>query len=172
MRKAANLAIAAASLGLGLQYALEGRWWGFIACGLTGALWLFQSKDADDLVPASCFIFLTGLCGAGFLLEFNGLWLLTNLVVILIAWDLDRFSRDLQRFPTDQTSSKDEPALFRAHLQRLAVVVILGWSLGVVALRLQVALSFAGALILVTLALLGLRLVIHYFGRRRSQEEP
>lgn len=172
MRKAANIAIIAASLGVGSQYALDDRWWVVLACGLAGTLWLFQSKQDADLIPAISTLFLVGVCGTGTFLNYNLVWLLTSLVVILIAWDLDRFTRDFEQFSMGQASKKDDPALFRAHLVRLGIVVILGWSLGVVALNVQVSFNLPGALILGTLALLSLRLFMRFLDRESDPENP
>jgi hypothetical protein len=165
VRRIAYLAIVAASLGGGVQYALDDRWWVVLACGLAGALWLLQSKYGAELRPTVSLLFLAGVGGVGTFLSYNPVWLLTNLVVTLIAWDLDHFTRDLQQFSMGQTRNTEEPALFRAHLKRLGIVVILGWCLGVVALNAQISLNFTGALILSLLALLSLRQVVRYLDR-------
>jgi hypothetical protein len=163
VRRVAYLAIVAASLGAGFPFALDGRWWVVLACGLVGALWLLQSTRDVELRPTAIFLFLVGACGAGTFLSYNSVWLLTNLVVTLIAWDLDRFTREFRLTTKDQPSNKNEQALFRAHLKRLGIVVLLGWSLGVVALNVRISLNFGSALILSTLSLLSLRLVVRFF---------
>jgi hypothetical protein len=171
MRRIAYLAIVAASLGTGLQYALDDRWWVVLACGLAGALWLLQSKYGVELRPTVSLVFLVGVGGVGTFLSYNPVWLLTNLVVALIAWDLDHFTRDYQQFSLGQARKSDNPALFGAHLKRLGIVAMLGWSLGVVALNVQISLNFTGALILGLLALLSLRQVVRYLGREGGYED-
>jgi hypothetical protein len=153
----------AASLGVGFPFALDGRWWVVLACGLVGALWLLLSNRDAELRPTASFLFLIGACGAGTFLSYNSVWLLTNLVVTLIAWDLDRFTREFQLTSKGQPSNKNEQAVFRAHLKRLGIVVLLGWSLGVVALNVRISLNFVSAMILVTLLLLSLRQVVSFF---------
>jgi hypothetical protein len=94
-----------------------------------------------------------------------------NLLVALIAWDLDHFTRDYQQFSVGQARESDDPALFKAHLKRLGIVAMLGWSLGVVALNVQFSLNFASALTLSLLALLSLRQIVRYLGREGGYEE-
>jgi hypothetical protein len=171
MRRVAYLAIVAASLGTGLQYALDDRWWVVLACGLVGALWLLQSKYGAELRPTVSLLFLAGVGGVGTFFSYNPVWLLTNLLVALIAWDLDHFTRDYQQFSVGQARESDDPALFKAHLKRLGIVAMLGWSLGVVALNVQFSLNFASALTLSLLALLSLRQIVRYLGREGGYEE-
>jgi hypothetical protein len=170
MRRVAYLAIVAASLGCGFPYALDNRWWVVMACGLAGALWLLQSKYGTDLRPTVSLLFLAGVGCAGTYLNYNPVWLLTNLVVTLIAWDLDNFARDFQQFSMGQTRKTDEMPLVRAHLKRLGIVAMLGWSLGFVACNVQISLNFTGALILGLLALLSLRQVVRLLSREEGHE--
>lgn len=159
MRKAANLAILAAVVLGALPYALGERWWVVVACALIGVLWLAPTGPGANLFPTLSTFFLTGVCAAGVFLDHPSSWLLTTLVMILAAWDLDSYARDHQPF-LEEPNKAAGSALFRAHLERLGIIVLVGWSLGMVALYLRIPLSFVGAAVLGALALLGLRLGI------------
>jgi hypothetical protein len=86
-------------------------------------------------------------------------------VLLLVAWDLDHYTRVHQEFEKDQTNIKTASTLFYAHLKRLGVIAGLGWCLGILALNLRVQISFFVALVLISLAILGLRQVTRYLIR-------
>jgi hypothetical protein len=166
----AVLAIAAASLGTGFTYSLDDRWWIVLACVLAGVLWSFQSKIGPEVIKALSFLFLAGAVGMGIYYQYHSIWLLTNMVILLIAWDLDHFTRVLQPFSNDQARKKRVSDLFRAHLLRLGAAALAGWSLGVAAIRVQIALSFLGALGLSVFTLLSLLLAVRYLKQESDQE--
>ena len=163
MCKVVILAIVIASLGMGSQYALDDRWWIALACGLAGVLWLPRSRFVAKLRAVISLLFLTGVGVAGIILRYNLIGLLTNIVILLVAWDLDHFSRDLHQFVMDQDLEKDKMILFKSHLKRLGIVLGLGWILGVIALNLQIAINFTVALVLGLLGILSLLQVMRLF---------
>jgi hypothetical protein len=153
----------AVSLGIGSQFALDGRWWIALACGLAGVLWAPRSRFGAKLRATVSLLFLTGVVGVGIILGYNSIGLLTNMVVTLVAWDLDHFSRDLQQFAMDQALEKGKMTMFNAHLKRLGIVVGLGWFLGVIALNIQISINFTVALVIGLLGLLSLLQVMRLF---------
>jgi len=170
MYRFAVLAIVTATLGTGSIYLLDDRWGMVLLCGVVGILWLLQFKYHVELMPILSFLFFTGAVGVGIFLKYNSIWLLTDMVILLIAWDLDRFTREIQPFSKDQERKNDVSALFRAHLKRLGIVALTGWSLGVVALRVQISLNFIGAMVLGLLALLSFLQIVRYFRQQVDQE--
>ena len=163
MRRVAVIAIVSGSLGMGGQYAVDGRWGMVLACLLAGALWLFPSQYGAGQRPTISLLFLAGAGGAGVYLEYAPVWLLTHFVILLIAWDLDHFTRVLQQFSRDHAREKEPSALFHAHLRRLGMVAGLGWCLGMAALYVRVPTRFAGALALGLLVFLSLQGIVRFF---------
>jgi len=170
VRKVVILAIVAASLGTGFTYLPDDRWWMVLVCGSVGVLWLLQLRFGSELIQNVSFLFLAGAGGVGIFYRYNSIWLLTNMVILLIAWDLDRFIRVLQPFSMDQAGKNNVSALFRAHLIRLGIVSGLGWGLGVVALIVQISLNFTSALVLGLLALLSLLQAVRFLRREGDYE--
>ena len=62
----------------------------------------------------------------------------------------------------------DAPGLERRHIRRLLVVAAIGGVLGAIGLGLRVRLSFGLALLLATLAMLGLSITIGFLRRLRD----
>jgi len=172
VRKFADFAIITSFLGISAQYALDGRWWVVLACVIVGALWFFQSHRRAELGLDVSLLFLAGAGCAGIFMDHNQVWTLTSLVILLVAWDLDHFSRDLQQYSRDNNRAKSESVLIQTHLKRLGITVGLGWGLGVVALELRVSIGFAGAVVLASLALLVLRQVVQLLRREAGDENP
>jgi hypothetical protein len=106
---------------------------------------------------------LIGLGSAGVYLEYNPLWLLTYFVILLIAWDLNRFARVLERYGGENTNLNEAAVLIPVHLKRLGLITGVGWVLGAAALNLQFTANFLVALILSLLIFVGLLLVLRYF---------
>ena len=147
MRRVAVVAIVSSSLGMGGLYAVDGRWGMLLACLLAGALWLFPSSYGTGQRPTVSLLFLAGAGVTGSLLGYAPVWLLTHFVILLIARDLDHFTRALQQFAGDHRG-KDALTFFHAHLRWLGIVAGLGWCLGVLALNVRLPTNFAGALVL------------------------
>ena len=172
MRKAAILAILISVLAVALPHIMAGRGWAVLVCGLAGALWLAPSREAPsqpdgDLFHTLAPLVLVGIAAAGAFLETHPLWLLAQGALILVAWDVDHFTAELQNF-TGKVNQKTAEILFRTHLMRLGLVVLAGLGLGLAALYLRLSLSFRGAIILVALAALALRLLVRG-GKQQSQ---
>lgn len=160
MRRAAIVPILAVSLGMGFPYALDGHWWVVLACGLAGGWWLFQSLAGSGRGSTVSFVILAAVGSVGVFLGHDLVWLLTNFVMLLVAWDLDHFGGVLAQFSGGQDGDKEEAALVRAHLIRLVSVAGAGWVLGLAALNVRIPTNLGGAMVLGLLVLVSLRRVV------------
>jgi len=164
MRKLAIFAMVSGFLGIGIRYALDGRWEVAGGCLLAGVLWLFPSQRMVNQRAAISLLYLAGAGGAGVFMGYEPVWLLTHFVILLMAWDLDHFTRALYLF-TAEPGEKDIWPPFYIHLKRLGIVAGIGWSLGMLALYIRISTSFAAALLLGLLVFFGLRGIVHFLGR-------
>ena len=150
--------IGLAVLVLVLGYGFSGRWLAAPFAVGVGALWALL--QARGWAPASTAgLALTVLAAAaGFWLRVQAGWLLVGMIAGLSAWDMDRFEQHLRRAGQVQGRLEME----RRHLLRLALVDALGLLLGIVALQIQVRISFLAALLLAALLTLGAGELILY----------
>ena len=162
MRKVSVFVILVATIGIGLPYGINGQWWGILVCLFTGTIWLFPSpKYSSQRSTLSLVIFLmVGAITAFF--DHSPLWLLTAIVLLMIAWDLDHFTRVFAEYESDQKNGKNAAILFSNHLKRLGLIAALGWGIGVAALNIRVQINFAIALLLMVLLIFGLRQAARY----------
>lgn len=91
-------------------------------------------------------------------------WQLTGITAALAAWDLEAFERRL----STAERVENERALVRTHLRHLSAVCAGGLLLGVLASMIQVRLSFGAALLLASLAVLGLGYVLRSSGENET----
>ncbi len=160
MRRIAVFSILAASFGIGMQFALNQRWWGVLASVLAAALWLYPSQNKPEQMAGVSFLFLGALVLVGIFLGYSPMGALTSFVILLIAWDLDRFASILLKFLEDRNREKYYSKLVFSHIKRLGMVAGLGWCFGMIALNVRVSTSFAGALVLSLLLLISLYAVV------------
>ena len=168
MRNIARLTIAAVSLGLSAQYALDGRWWVVLICGLVGALWITASAERANPWRRLGLLVFAGVGGAGVYGGHAPVWLLTNFILLLIAWDLDHFSRVLEFYGRGPAQEEEETAIIRFHLIRLGVIAALGWAGGVLTIGMRLSTPFLAAVGLSALVFFGLLQGILYFGQGRE----
>ena len=157
MRKAVVITILGAAASLGIQAGLSGHWWLAVICGLAAALWLAQSRESEPLAPAVSLLVLLGACTAGIYRGYHQLWTFTNLVLLLVTWDLDAFNRGLAMFASHENAAGYRTHLIQEHIKRLGLVTLVGWSLGAAALSVRISINFGIALVLASLAGLSLR---------------
>ena len=171
MRKAAMAVILIASLSIGLPYMLNGRWWGLILTLLTGSFWCYSSltyrarsnhHQSATLSSTLSFFVLAGFGIAGIFFGHHQVWMLTNFVLLLIAWDLDHYTRVLLTYEDQHSNKKIILELFYAHLKRLAILAGLGWGIGLAALNIRTPLNFSMALLLTFVMIASLRQVARY----------
>lgn len=148
----ASIVLAASALIL--AYALGALWLPAAAILLLGAAWIVgqQLSWRGGAWPMMGLFVVVAAAGAW--LELNPILLVVGLIAALSAWDLDGFARQLRRVD----AVEQEQGLQRRHLRRLLLVDGLGLLLAVLALNLEIDLSFGVALILGLIALLGLSL--------------
>lgn len=162
MRKIALISIIAFTISMGFSYAINQQWLGVLACTLAGVIWVLPSEFlANQRSTFSLTMFtIIGLLGIFF--SHPPIWTLTNFVFLLIVWDLDHYARVFQDFEKQPVNQNKSTELFYAHLKRLGLIAVAGWSLGMIALNIQINISFTVALILILLAIFALRGVARY----------
>ena len=106
MRKIAIFAMVSSFLGIGIRYALDGRWEVAGGCLLAGILWLFPSQKWVNQRAAISLLYLAGAGGAGVFMGYEPVWLLTHFVILLMAWDLDHFTRALHPLTSERVTSR------------------------------------------------------------------
>jgi hypothetical protein len=153
------VSLAAGALGLG--YSLGGLWAGTLTLGILGLLWLLGYWRGWAWIAPVGLIGCTGAAAAGLLLELRADWMVFGLVAALCAWDLHRFVLRL----TMMDRIEDERAMTQRHLGRLLAVAGLGLVFAVVALRIEVRLTFLMALLLGLLAVWGLSRAVSFLRR-------
>jgi hypothetical protein len=152
------VAIGSATLLLALNYALTARWNWVAAIAAAGLLWLAGSWHGRRWVSSAALTVFTVTAAAGVILRFPPLWLLSSVVAVLAAWDLERFAHYLG----EVGDVRDEAELMRSHLRFLGFVVALGWCLGVVALSVRFTFDFVPTLALGLLVIMTLSGMIRY----------
>jgi hypothetical protein len=85
-------------------------------------------------------------------------WLFLSLAGMIIAWDLGRFARLLDR----AGSVRDEGGLWKAHFIRLGGVLVIGLGLSFLAVNLSLGVNFDLTLILVFVLIYSLSRVVGY----------
>ncbi len=161
---ALSISIGLATLILALAYALNvsvALAFIIVACGL---LWLVGAwLDWRWTAPLN-FVLFSGAAALGIWLKLPSDWMLVGIVTTLIAWDLQHFT---ERLSAAERVEGDR-ALKRAHLQRLIIVASLGLLLGEITLRVKLSLTLGWALLLGSLAVLGLSAAIRFLRRESA----
>lgn len=158
---ALTLSIILASSTLAVGYGLEGLWLPTAAVLSLGGVWLFAQRAKWGWMAWLMLTLLTLAAAVGASFGVNAVLMLVGLIASLSAWDLDGFVRQLRT--VDKV--EHESVLQRRHLRRLLVVDILGLLSGILALAVEVELSFALALVLGLVALIALSRAIGLFRR-------
>jgi hypothetical protein len=161
VKHSVGISIGIATLLLALGYAMGGRWMGAATSVALGCLWLVGLWRGWTGMEALGLIGAVGIAAVGVWLALSTPVLLAGVVAALVAWDLDRF---VQR-TRNAGHVAEAAALTRAHLGWLLVVAGLGLALGAVAAGIQVPLSFGWALLLGTVAILGMSRAIRSLTR-------
>ncbi len=144
-----------------MGYGLGSQWVWMPAIGILAVLWLFGYWRGWEWVASLAVVGYTGMAAAGSLSGLGSGWMVGGLVAALCAWDLHRFVLCLRSVERVEA----EGALERRHLQRLLAVAGLGLLLAAIALTVEIRLSFLFALLLGTLAVLGLSRAVSFLRR-------
>lgn len=148
------VSIVLGSAALMVAYALGALWLPVFGILILGVLWVVGQRLRWTWM-ASVMVVLCGVAAAvGAWLELNAILLVVGLIGALSAWDLDHFTQRLRAVD----SVGQERALKRRHLQRLLAADGLGLVAVVLAVNVQIKLSFGLAIALGLIALLGLSL--------------
>ena len=154
-----GILLAASSLGLG--YGLAALWVPLAAILVMGGLWILGQRAGWSWIAWPMVVLFAAAAALGTLLELNRVLLTVGLIAALSAWDLNGFAGQLRRVD----AVEQEGTLKRRHLLRLLTVDGLGLLLALLALVVEIKLSFGLALVLGLAALLGLSRAIRYFRR-------
>jgi hypothetical protein len=158
---AVTISIVLAASALIAGYGLGALWLPAAAVLVMGVLWILGQRAGWSWFAWLMVVLFTGAAAIGTLLDLNRILLTVGLIASVSAWDLDAFARQLRRVD----AVEKELALKRRHLRRLLVVDSLGLLIAVLALAVQIKLSFGLALVLGLVALVGLSRAIRFFRR-------
>jgi hypothetical protein len=153
----AGLAASAVATGYGLQ----GLWLWAVGVGLLAILWVLGYWRGWGWMATVGLIGFLSASATGLLLDVRVGWMVTGLVAALCAWDLHCFAVCLET--VDRV--EDERGLTQRHLGRLLVVAGLGLALVVMALGIEVRLTFLMALLLALLTAWGLSHAVGFLRR-------
>jgi len=166
MQRFITALVGLSTLGLALTYASTARWVWVAAIMLVGLLWLTEPWHAGSWASTLGLLFFIALTAAGAIMNLPRFGLFANLTAVLVAWDLDQFSHYLGHVD----DVRNETELIKSHGQRLGGVVLLGWLLGLVALRVQLTFHFILTLALSLLVIVSLGRAIRY-ARRENESQ-
>jgi hypothetical protein len=158
---ALTISIVLAASALTVAYGLGGLWIPAAVVLVVGALWVLGERAGWSWISWPMVVLFAGAAAVGALLSLNHILLLIGLIAALSAWDLDHLARQLDRVD----AVEHESAMKRRHLLRLLAVDGLGLLFAVVALLVEIRLSFGLALVLGLVALLGLSCALRFFRR-------
>jgi hypothetical protein len=166
MQRFITALVGLSTLGLALTYASAARWVWVAAIMLVGLLWLTEPWHGGSWASTLGLLFFIALTAAGAIMKLPRFGLFANLTAVLVAWDLDQFSHYLGAVD----DVRNETELIKGHGQRLGIVVLLGWLLGLVALRVQLTFHFILTLALSLLVIVSLGRAIRY-ARRENESQ-
>jgi hypothetical protein len=164
MQRSITALVGLSTLGLALTYASAARWGWVAAIILVGLPWLTEPWHGQRWVATMGMLFFVALATAGAIMKLPRLWLFSILTAVLVAWDLDQFSHYLSAVD----DVRNETQLIKGHGQRLGIVVLLGWLLSLVALRVQLTFHFILTLALSLLVVVSLSRAIRYTRRENG----
>lgn len=128
---------------------------------LAGLLWLAGRWRGWRWIASPAMVTLTLLAALGMTRGASPILLFVGSVASLVAWDLDQFTRRLQR----AACAFDAAALAAEHLRRLAAVSALGLLLGLIALVVHLRLDIGWALAIGLVAAVSLSRAIRFLRR-------
>ena len=155
------ISVGLATLALALGYGLGGRWAAAAAALAAGVLWLAGWWRRIAGTEGAGLLAFTGLAAWGLWLGLGAGWMLLAVVGALVAWDLAPFQRRMAA--TDRV--QEQAAIERRHLARLGLVIGLGCFLALLALGIELRLTFLPILLLGLLAVIGLGRALSHFRR-------
>ena len=161
VRRSGALCVGLAVASLAIGDGQVGRWDRILLAGVLGGLWLSGYWRGWAWMAPLGLVGFVGLAASGVLLGLEAGAMVAGVVAALCAWDLHHFALTLQ----EVGQVKDGRALEQRHLSRLLAVAALGLVLAVIALRVEIRLTFFEALLLGLLVVWGLSRGIRFVRR-------
>jgi hypothetical protein len=121
-------------------------------CFLIGLIWLLAEWRRWAWVALPAFFVLAGAAGIGAGMGLSPILMVLSVLGSLLAWDLNDFSRRLQRAAPEDDLKKLE----KMHLVRLVILGAIGLSLSLMAMYLHLQISFGWIFLLAFAVVLGL----------------
>lgn len=150
-----------ATATLVFSYAFGGWSVALAAIAGIGAVWLIGQQRGWPWVAPLGLIGFLGAAAFGIWQKLPPAWMIFAAVLTLMAWDLSLFSQRLHA----AGRIVDESDLIRAHVRRVLIVAVLGLVLSEAVLGVKIEFSFASALMLGLLAVLGLSRAVGFLRR-------
>jgi hypothetical protein len=153
-----GLAVGSIVIGYG-----QAGWWDWMLIpGILGGLWAFGYWRGWAWMASLGLVGFVGLSAIGLWLDLEAGWMVAGMVAALCAWDLHHFVVGLQSVGRVE----DRRGIEQRHLWRLLAVAGLGGGLAVVALTIEIRLTFFQALLLGLLVIWGLSRGISFLRRQ------
>jgi hypothetical protein len=166
-RKFELAAISISTVTLGAAYLFWGSSLGLAIVIIAGIGWFFASMRSKPVYATYSFVlsillnFLAANGGASPIL------MLFSISFSLAAWDLSRFSPQLEKIHPPEAAKRIE----KLHLKRLALTLGIGLAVGLAGLWIHIQLQFILALILGLLAFFGLSYLVRSLTAAISKSE-
>ena len=155
--------LATAVFLIAFAFALENLWVGLLLSLFIGGIWLagyWYGRSRLVTAGLASLIFVTVVV---VILDVSPTILLTGIALALFAWTMENVEQQL----TAVSAVRGESELIKKHVQWAGGLIGLGWLLGVVALNLQLTLTFGWVLLLGIVVVFALSRFM-----RRLQQDP
>ncbi len=157
--RATTISIVLAATTLGTAYALADLWMVGAVISSLGLALAWRRHKTGTAAAWAMVVVVSGGAAVGAWLGLDPYLLLLGLIAALSAWDLDAFSRQVR------DTGAVMPELEGRHLRRLLIVDGISLLLAVLALTVQLRLSFGLAVAAAIVALVGLSRAVGFFRR-------
>lgn len=159
MANLVRLCIILAAGWLALMFGLNGIWLGSVASVAFGGLWLAGREARRGESAMVGLVVFTALAVTGLFWDLPGWAMLLEIIGVLAAWDLQLFEARLAYAGRIESRT----SLIRAHLERLAIIVLLSLVLGGLGLGIDLRLNLIAAVGLGSLAILLLARILRQY---------
>ena len=149
------------ALCLAAGYASVGQWIGAAVALMTGPAWLLVRRRPGSWLPALCLMGSAGVAVVGMLSGVPFLWMICGAGLALAVWDLLLLNSALGKGPYGEQTRQFEIS----HLRSLALALGGGLAVALLGRSFELRIPFAGLVVLVILAILGLERAWGYIGK-------
>ena len=164
IRLASTASVLVATVGLAVAFLIGGLWVPAALVVLGGGLWVGAQRVCVPWINWAMMGSFTAAAAGGALLGLGPHFLLVGLTGAVSAWDLEHFRRQLG----DVNVVERRAVLSRRHLARVLLADVISLIAASAALRLRIELSFAVAVLLGLMALIGLSRVMTLLRREEG----